>query len=55
MSDPKKGIKLQKIKIAQNRLPEILFDAEHEYDTLMCHISSLSHDIPEKGCQIIKS
>ena len=55
MSHPKKDIKLQKNnKIAQNGLPGIPFGAEHEYDTLRCHISSQSHAILEKACQITK-
>ena len=47
----KKGDTLQ-TKIAQNRLPRVLFVAENEYDTLRCNISSITHDTPEKGCQI---
>ena len=56
MSHPKKGHQITKkiIKIAQNGLSVILFDTEHEYDTLRCHMSSLSHAIPEKWCQITK-
>ena len=55
MSNPEKGYQItKKIKIAQHGLPVILFDTEHEYDTLRCHISGLSHAVPEKWCQITK-
>ena len=54
MFDPKKGVSQKFLEIAQNRYISVVFDAEHEYDTLRCHISSMSHAIPEKGCQITK-
>ena len=33
-------------------LIDVVFDSEHEYDTLRCHISSMSHAIPEKGLRL---
>ena len=38
------------LEIAQNRSITVLFAAEHEYDRLRCHISSMSYEYksPEK-------
>ena len=54
LKHPEKGIKLQKNKFAQKGLPRVLFAAEHEYNTLGYHISSITLDTPEKGCKITK-
>ena len=42
------------LEIAQNPSTRVVFDAKQEYDTLGCHISSMSHTTPEKGYQITK-
>ena len=39
-------------KIAQNRLPGVLFAAENEYGIFKYHIVSMTHDTPEKGCKL---
>ena len=54
---PEKRVSDYKILvIAQNWSIKVICAAEHEYDTLTYHISSMSHEYesPEKGCQITK-
>ena len=38
--------------IAQNQYISVGFGAAHEYETLRCNILSMSHAVPEIGCQI---
>ena len=42
------------LEIAQIPSTRVVFDVEQEYETLGCHISSMSHVTPEKVCQITK-
>ena len=42
------------LEIAQNSYTGIVFDAEDEYDTLGCHISSISHATIKIGYHITK-
>ena len=52
---PEKGCQINFfLEIAQNPCTGVLFNADQEYDTLRCHISSMNHAILEKGCQISK-
>ena len=42
------------LKIAQNLLTWVLFDADVEFDIPRFHVSRMSHVTPEQGCQIKK-
>ena len=52
MSHPIKGIKLQTFQTRSKWVTRVPFAVEHEYYTLGCHISSMTHDTPKKAYQI---
>ena len=49
-----KVLNFKKFKIAESSYTNVIFDAEHEYDTLRCHISIRRSCYDPKGVKLQK-